>query len=133
MNDVHCPSPLRTVDPPAICSWRFGTVPCQWNRLPFDVWNVVMSTASWADTTMRPARPVTRRAVTRAIAASAVASATCLKARSPAAWFGGSSEKPLSTVNPPAAPSVRSVTGSRSLVAAEHDVDEPDPGAADAR
>ena len=62
---------------------------------------------------MRPARPVRRRAVISASAASATASAVCFKARSPAAWFGGSSERPLSTVKPAAAPSVRSVTGSR--------------------
>ncbi len=111
VNDVHSPSPLRTVEPPAICWCRLGTTPCQWYRLPLEVWKVVTSTASWAETTMRPAVPVRRRAVTRASAATAVASATCLNARSPAAWAGGSSGKPFSTVKPPAAPRVRSVTG----------------------
>ncbi len=112
-NDVQRPSPLITVEPAAICSCRDGTTPCQWNRLPFDVWSVVMMTASWADTTMCPPRPVRRWAVINASAASAAASAVCFHARSPAACHGGSSVTPFSTVNPPAAPAVRSVTGSR--------------------
>ena len=48
VNDVHSPSPLRTVDPPAICPCRLGTTPCQRNRLPLEVWKVVMTTASCA-------------------------------------------------------------------------------------
>ena len=126
-NDVHWPSLLSTVEPPAIWAWRDGTMPCQWWRLPFDDCIVVITTASWADTTMCPARPVRRRAVTSAIAASAAASAVCLNARSPAAWFGGSSETPFRTVNPPAAPTRQVGHRLRRRVATEHDVDEPDP------
>lgn len=107
VNEVQRPSALATVVWAASLAWRSGTVPCQWWRLALAVWRVVRATASWADTTTWPARPVRRAATTRARAASAAARAVCLNPRSPAGWLGGSPGWPQSQVRPPAAVRVR--------------------------
>ena len=69
--------------------------------------------------------------MTSATAASAAASAVCLKARSPAAWFGGILADPVQH-REPAGGADRQV-GDRLArgVAAEHDVDDADASVVD--